>query len=1082
MNASDRSTPSAGPASVVKGPARLYYFDPVSLPDPADPTPALRNAVRMGFDAVAIPPPWAPGADGNRLLPATFDRVQDKLGGGLASAYLNHLAGQCLEHGLRLVLDVDLSRVSPDFDGGAPAFDAPPPLKRLDPRHAATPRVRTAHRDAAAAAWWGGLAAGWAMNGVAGLRLLGLGDVDAAAIIAAIRSAAPGMMLIAWTPGLPEAGLTALQGVDYVVSSLPWWDGEAEWLWLEYARLRRIAPVLCCPEAPFGARAAASINSPQLLLPHLRLLANLAWAIGDGWMMPAGFETGVRRAMTIHPAPSGWSDGPVDLSAEIASLNTLPLQASGGMRLLSGPGADVLVLLSTDTPDPRFARAASLSLVNLDEARPRTLDAGLAMSRIDGHFGPFRRPGTDAVLASGDAATLPPGGLLVYHAEAAATDAQHPPIAAEDASRFAAGPRVAIENPAPCVDDGALPVKRPVGEVVAVEVDVICDGHDKLAVALVWRGPGDQTWHEKRMHPIGNDRYAADLPLTRLGAWKYTIRAWRDAFATFRDELAKKSAAGIPVGLELREGLALVAAAEKRAPGPLKPALTSVVGQLAAADDSIRLPLLLSPEMAALMLQADDRPRAAALNHAVRVDAERSGAGFAAWYEVFPRSMSDDPSRHGTFADVERHLPRIAAMGFDVLYFPPVSPIGLKNRKGRNNTLTPAVDDPGSPYAIGSADGGHDALHPELGTFEDFRHLVAEAASHGLEIAIDFAIQCSPDHPWLKDHPGWFSWRPDGTIKYAENPPKRYEDIVNVDFYADGAIPGLWVALANVVLFWCEQGIRLFRVDNPHTKPFPFWQWMIGEVRTRYPDAVFLAEAFTRPKVMYRLAKVGFSQSYTYFTWRETKREMEAYLTELSLPGPRDFFRPHFFVNTPDINPVYLQGAPRSAYLIRAALAATLSGLWGLYNGFELCEGTPVPGKEEYLDSEKYQLRAWDWNRPGNIIAEVTALNRIRRMNPALRTHLNAVFLDAANDAVTVFEKATPDRSNVLVVAVSFDPSQPQETGFEFPFWHWQATEATAFIAENLVTGARETWRGKYQSARFTPDQPYAIWRVRAAL
>ena len=444
--------------------------------------------------------------------------------------------------------------------------------------------------------------------------------------------------------------------------------------------------------------------------------------------------------------------------------------------------------------------------------------------------------------------------------------------------------------------------------------------------------------------------------------------------------------------------------------------------------------------------------------------------------------MSDDATRHGTFRDVERHLPRVKAMGFDVLYFPPVSPIGKTNRKGPNNTLTPAEGDPGSPYAIGSAEGGHDALHPELGTLEDFKHLVAAAADHGLEIAIDFAIQCSPDHPWLKQHRGWFDWRPDGSIKYAENPPKKYQDIVNVDFYAKDAIPGLWVALAEVVMFWMEAGVRCIRVDNPHTKPLPFWQWMIATVRERYPDAVFLAEAFTRPKVMYRLAKVGFSQSYSYFTWRETKREMEQYLTELAEPGPRDFFRPHFFVNTPDINPVYLQGAPRSAYLIRAALAATLSGLWGVYNGFELCEGTPIPGREEYLDSEKYQIRVWDWDRPGNIVPEITALNRIRHTNPALRSHLTATFLPAANDVVSVFMKATPDRSNVLVVAMSFDPDQAQESAWEFPFWLWQTTEAAPFEAEDLLTGERTVWRGKAQSVRLDPGRPYAIWRVRAPL
>ena len=426
-------------------------------------------------------------------------------------------------------------------------------------------------------------------------------------------------------------------------------------------------------------------------------------------------------------------------------------------------------------------------------------------------------------------------------------------------------------------------------------------------------------------------------------------------------------------------------------------------------------------------------------------------------------------------------------MGFDVLYFPPIHPIGTRNRKGRNNSLIALDDDPGSPYAIGSEDGGHDALHPQLGTFEDFQRMREAALEHGLEIALDFAIQCSPDHPWLREHPGWFAWRPDGSLRYAENPPKKYEDIVNVDFYGQGkrgdAPTALWSALRDVVLAWVEQGVRIFRVDNPHTKPLPFWEWMIGEVRARYPDTIFLSEAFTRPKVMYRLAKVGFSQSYTYFTWRETKQEFIDYLTELTAPsgasGPRDFFRPNFFVNTPDINPVFLQRSGRAGFLIRAALAATLSGLWGVYSGFELCEATPVPGKEDYLDSEKYQLRAWDWNRPGNIIAEITALNRIRRENPALHTHLNVLFENAFDPNILYFAKATDDLSNVLLVAINLDPYGVHEADFEIPLWRWNRPDDATVEVTDLLDGHRFAWQGKYQHMRLDPGtNPYAIWRV----
>ncbi len=403
-----------------------------------------------------------------------------------------------------------------------------------------------------------------------------------------------------------------------------------------------------------------------------------------------------------------------------------------------------------------------------------------------------------------------------------------------------------------------------------------------------------------------------------------------------------------------------------------------MLNALAISDEAGAVWLLLSDDMLTAMQAVDDHPFAA--RHAeVRLDVDRPQAMFASWYELFPRSASDDSSRHGTWEDVIRRLPAIRAMGFDVLYFPPIHPIGSVNRKGRNNALRAQPGDLGSPYAIGGAAGGHDALHPELGTLDEFRAMIAAAREHELEIALDFAVQCAPDHPWLQQHHDWFRWRPDGSMRYAENPPKKYEDIVNPDFYADAALPELWFALRDVIQFWVDQGIRIFRVDNPHTKPFPFWRWMIADIRDRHPDVLFLAEAFTRPKIMYRLAKLGFNQSYTYFTWRNTKQEITEYLTELNRVPVRDFFRPNFFVNTPDINPVFLQTSGRPGFLIRAALATTLSGLWGMYSGFEICEAAPLPGREEYLDSEKYEIRVRNYAAPGNIVNEITALNRIRR-------------------------------------------------------------------------------------------------------
>src|ERR1700731_725915 len=386
---------------------------------------------------------------------------------------------------------------------------------------------------------------------------------------------------------------------------------------------------------------------------------------------------------------------------------------------------------------------------------------------------------------------------------------------------------------------------------------------------------------------------------------------------------------------------------------------------------------------------------------------------------ALPALQSSVPDRHGTFDDVIARLPAIRAMGFDVLYLPPIHPIGKSNRKGRNNSLSAALDDPGSPYAIGAEEGGHDAIHPGLGTFQDFHRLQTAALANGLEVALDFAIQCSPGPPWLKQHPEWFRWGRDGSLRFAENPPKKYEDIVNVEFYADGEVPELWAALRDVVVFWIEHGVKLFRVDNPHTKPLPFWEWLIADIRARYPDTLFLSEAFTRPKMMHRLAKIGFSQSYTYFTWRNSKRELTDYFTELTTQAPKDFFRPHLFVNTPDINPLFLQTSGRPGFLIRAALAATLSGLWGMYSGFELCESTPLPGREEYLNSEKYEIRVRNHDAPGNITAEITKLNRIRKSHSALQSHLGVKFYSAHHDQILFYGKLSADRAEMILVAAN---------------------------------------------------------------
>jgi starch synthase (maltosyl-transferring) len=445
---------------------------------------------------------------------------------------------------------------------------------------------------------------------------------------------------------------------------------------------------------------------------------------------------------------------------------------------------------------------------------------------------------------------------------------------------------------------------------------------------------------------------------------------------------------------------------------------------------------------------------------------------------ALPRSASGDPHRHGTFDDVIARLGYVRDLGFDVLYFPPIHPIGTTNRKGRNNMLITGPDDPGSPYAIGSGEGGHDAIHPALGTFDDFDRLVAAAHGHGLEIAIDFAINCSPDHPWIKEHPEWFDWRPDGTIRYAENPPKKYEDIVNVHFYRE-AIPGVWYALRDVVLVWVRHGVKIFRVDNPHTKPFPFWEWMISEVRERHPDVLFLAEAFTRPKVMKRLAKAGFSQSYSYFTWRNLKWELTQYLTELTTTECRHYMRPNFFANTPDINPYYLQQGGRPAFQTRLVLAASLGGNYGIYSGFEISEAAALPGREEYLNSEKYEIRARNLEQPGNIGWDIRLMNRLRREHPALQRFANLRFYNAFNDNILYYGKFSDDLSDVLLFHVCLDPHNAQETTFEVPFWEFGWPDDSYIEVEDMVSGNYFAWQGKMQFLRLDPYyKPYAIWRL----
>ncbi|WJD60969.1 alpha-1,4-glucan--maltose-1-phosphate maltosyltransferase [Pseudomonas kurunegalensis] len=642
-------------------------------------------------------------------------------------------------------------------------------------------------------------------------------------------------------------------------------------------------------------------------------------------------------------------------------------------------------------------------------------------------------------------------------------------------------PRIVIEDTQPVLEAGTFAAKAISGQPVAVSSNVYCDGHDRLAVMLCWRQANSRRWHCVPMHSPGNDLWLAEFTPTELGPHLFSIEAWVDPFATYCHDLEKKYHAGVEVTLELEEGRLMLGKGIDLCKGALREELQATQQRLATLGTDDQVALFLDPTTARLMSEAEHRSYLAR-SREFPVDVDRPAAQFASWYELFPRSITDDPRRHGTFNDVHERLPMIRDMGFDVLYFPPIHPIGLQHRKGRNNALTAQPGDPGSPYAIGSAEGGHDAIHPQLGSRDDFRRLVAAAGEHGLEIALDFAIQCSQDHPWLKEHPGWFSWRPDGTIRYAENPPKKYQDIVNVDFYAPDAVPSLWLALRDVIIGWVEEGVKTFRVDNPHTKPLPFWQWLIAGVRARHPDVIFLAEAFTRPAMMARLGKVGYAQSYTYFTWRNTKQELREFYEQLNQPPWSQCYRPNFFVNTPDINPYFLHTSGRAGFLIRAALATMGSGLWGMYSGFELCEGTPLPGKEEYLDSEKYEIRPRDFTQPGNIIAEIAQLNRIRRQNRALQTHLGVAFFNCWNDNILYFAKRTPERDNYILVAISLDPHNAQEAHFELPLWELGLDDNAETHGEDLMNGHRWSWYGKTQFMRIEPwHQPFGIWRIEKA-
>ena len=647
--------------------------------------------------------------------------------------------------------------------------------------------------------------------------------------------------------------------------------------------------------------------------------------------------------------------------------------------------------------------------------------------------------------------------------------------------------RVVIEGVKPEVDAGRFPAKRCVGEEVQVEANIFCDGHDVISCMLCHRPAGESEWRETPLKPLGNDRWRAAFDVDTVGAYEYTLVAWIDRFLTWRHDLARREDEK-DIAVAMLVGAELVEAAAARAIGTAGSRLLDHAARLrSATTPAASRKAGMDEELALLMAAYGERHHASWYDKVLAVTVDPGRARFSAWYELFPRSCLAEGADHGNFAECEKRLPYIAAMGFDVLYLPPIHPIGAAFRKGPNNALTISEGDPGSPWAIGAADGGHKAVHAELGTLDDFRRLVLRAREYGIEVAMDIAFQCAPDHPYVREHPSWFRWRPDGTVQYAENPPKKYQDIYPFDFENEDWLE-LWLELKSIFDFWLEQGVRIFRVDNPHTKPFPMWEWLIGEVKLTHPDAIFLAEAFTRPRIMHRLAKLGFTQSYTYFAWRNTKQELVDYFTELTQDDSREYFRPNLWPNTPDILTEFLQYGGRPAFMLRVALAATLGANYGIYGpAYELMEHEARdPGGEEYLDSEKYQVRRWDLERADSLKDYIARLNCIRKENPALQTDWNLRFHPVDNDMLLCYSKsgaADAEGLSTIVVVANLDPHNAQSGWIELPLDELGVDAARPYQAHDLLSGARFLWQGPRNFIRLDPQSsPVHILRLRRRL
>ena len=1101
---------------------RIYNLFPL-LAGPIEGVPGhdwashLDRIRRMHFDWVFVNPFHMPGFSGSLyaikdpydlhpVVRGPSQRSTEEIVAGFARA--------CDDHGLKFMMDLVVNHTAKDailaaehpdwyrreLDGSLYSPRAIDPgnaenvtiwgdLAELDYSH---PGIRQGLID-----YWSDYIRHYLKLGVKGFRCDAAYQVPAevwTALIGAARDVAPDAFFAAETLGCTLKEVKALEesGFDMFHNSAKWWDFRESWLLDQYAMFRHIAPSIAFPESHDTPRLVSELDDedPGHVRRHYEQRYLFSALFSSGVMMPMGFEYGFAKPLhVVDSRPEDWEQPRFDLSEFIAAVNQLKidtpaLNVEGPQRRITSPEQNAVALLRF--ADEHGDEGCVLTLVNPSPLHVLSLDPGPLIGETGGVYEVLR----DVTPLAGPQAFLPgtpvdlePLEVRVIRGERRAKKPVRPSdkltsaVAAE--LQEMVRHRFVISNVQPEVDGGRYPVKREVGDVLEVWADMVGDGHNVVSAVLKYRVKGEQGWDESPMTLVDNDRWSGKIPLTRNARYQYTIEVWVDEFETWRRDFIKKHAAGVPIGLELEEGRLMVVETAARARDPAdKKHLEDLAGQLIHAAEGERVESLLDPELRTLMNRWSDRSLATQYKM-LEVTVDRTAARYAAWYEMFWRSQGTDPHRGSTIDECIARLPYVRDMGFDVVYWVPHHPIGRINRKGKNNTLNAGPEDPGSPYAIGAEEGGHKDVHPELGTLEDFRRFVQAAHQHGLEMAIDFAIQCSPDHPWIKQHPEWFDWRPDGSIKYAENPPKKYEDIVNVEFYGEH-LPALWLELRDIVVFWIEQGVKIFRVDNPHTKALPFWEWLIGTVQEQYPEAIFLAEAFTRPKLMQALAKVGYTQSYSYFTWRNTKQELTEYLTELTQSPIKEYMRANFFPNTPDILPKILQEGGRPAFMHRIVLATTANSVYGMYNGYELCENAPVPGKEEYLNSEKYQYKVWDWNRAGNIRDYITRLNRIRRENPALHEYENLRLYNAWNDHVLYYGKATANMDNVVLVAVNLDPYNYQEAHFEVPLWEFGLPDHASVEVEDLFSGNRWIWHGKIQRVGLDPhDNPAAIWRIR---